>query len=623
MTKDLVTITATQRFMELLSSINHEIAYRLIEEIKYRHRAPISFLDFGDTNDTISFVYGAKVKELMNEYNDEYREMGWKMKRSSMKIGKMIKSMYDCSFPINQPKGVPAPKPPIDIESFVNMFKAEKDKNKNYERFELVSGKDIKFWYNQANYSRFIQEDTTLAKSCLRYEESGKLLEMYVNNPKCVKMLILKDDVNRLRGRALVWNLTEPEGRVYLERIYTINDYDVELYKNYAREQGWLYKSRQTYGYQHPIIDGTNGNEYYWENFTMKVQLDVKPVNYFPYLDTLCVYNTETGILSNDGRLLRIAPHIKLTDAQGSFIDEVDYREMVFSRFYNEQIARESSIFIELDQDWVYEDDVVYVNNSGGKRAYKNSPLVCKSDINGKRKFFLKDDCVYSDYLSTWIYKDSVKEAYSDSSKEHKVLIHKRLIGSFFEVDGDGDLIKKKIDPASKRESQGLGRLLRSGSSSGRSTINYNTDSLYFDYNPRYDDRWSLVNPERDNYEDTEEDVDQNNFNPRRESDNNVDLDNLFSQPPNRGGIAPRRRPNRNEPSRISDDWLQNIQFRPSFNTDELIGHVFNGQVDNNIVFTSNENSVTLRGRPVSTSSETPTTSGTESSDDGPEVDPW
>ena len=282
MNRDFVQLTATQRLMELLASMNHQIAYMMIEQIKCRHNTPISFLDFGDTNDTVSFVHSAKVWELMDEHGDRYKEQGWKTKRSLIKVGKMIKLLYGETFPLNPPKGSVIPKPPIDIETFVNMFKAERDKNKNYERFELVKGKDIRFWYNQANYSRFIQEDTTLAKSCSRYEEAGKYLELYVANPNLVNMLILKDDVNRLRARAIVWNLTEPEGRIYMDRIYSINDYDVELYKNYAREQGWFYKSRQTYGYSHNIIDGKNGEELNWEKFIMRAQTNVKPHRYFP-----------------------------------------------------------------------------------------------------------------------------------------------------------------------------------------------------------------------------------------------------------------------------------------------------------------------------------------------------
>lgn len=446
MNKEFVNLTANQRLMELLASINHQIAYKLVECVKFRWNSPISFLDFGDTNDTVSFVNSSKVWELMDKYGDDYKVRAWTSNRSCIKIGKAIKMIYGDAFPINHPKGMPEVKPKIDIESFVNMFKAERDKNKNYERFELVKGRDIKYWYNQKNYSRFIQEDTTLAKSCLRYEESGKFLEMYVNNPDLVNMLILKDDVDRLRGRALIWYLTYPEGRIYMERIYTINDCDVELYKKYAREQGWLYKSRQTYGYHHTIVDGKTNEEHSWENFPMRVHLNRKPVSYYPYLDTLCVYNPETAIISNEGNLLRRPPYLKLSDHQGSFIDEADHREMVFSRHYNDEIAREEAEYVNLDDDWVFAQDVVYVHNSGGKKSHRNSPLISQSNIIGNRKYFLKDDCVWSEYLKTFIYKESVREGFIDDRKIKKVIIHRRMVGKYFEADSDGVLIKKKID---------------------------------------------------------------------------------------------------------------------------------------------------------------------------------
>lgn len=447
MNKEFVSLTANQTLVEFLAGINHEIAYKLIECIKYKWKSPISFLDFGDTNDTISFVNCNKVWELMDKYGNDYKNHAWYSNRSCIKIGKAVKMIYGDAFPINHPKGIPEAKPKIDIESFVNMFKAERDKNKNYERFELVKGRDIKYWYCEKNYSRFIQEDTTLAKSCLRYEESGKFLEMYVNNPELVNMLILKDDVDRLRGRALVWYLTYPEGRIYMERIYTINDSDVELYKKYAREQGWLYKSRQTFGYNHTIVDGKDNKEYHWEDFPMRVQLNKKPIKYYPYLDTLSVYNPETGIISNEGNLLKRPPYIRLTDSQGNFTDEADHREMVFSRHYNGEIPREESEYVNLDDDWVYSQDVVYVHNSNGKHSHRNSPLICQSNIIGHKKYFLKDDCVWSEYLKTFIYKESAREGFIDNEKTQKIIIHRRMIGKYFDSDSDGILIKKNIDP--------------------------------------------------------------------------------------------------------------------------------------------------------------------------------
>ena len=53
MNKEFVNFNATPRLLELLSTINHEISFRLIECIKYRNLGPISYLDFGNTNDTL------------------------------------------------------------------------------------------------------------------------------------------------------------------------------------------------------------------------------------------------------------------------------------------------------------------------------------------------------------------------------------------------------------------------------------------------------------------------------------------------------------------------------------------------------------------------------------------
>ena len=190
-----VALFASQDLVQMLSSMKHEVAFILSENIKYRSGMPITYLDFGSTNDTISFIYSNKLIELQNEYPEYYKDYVWNTKRSEMKVGKIIKKLYGNSFPINQQKGIIRKGINNDIESFVNMFKSLRDKDNSKNNFELVKGKDIKFWYNQENYSRFIKEDTTLAKSCLRYAESGKFLEMYVNNPDIVNMLILKDDL--------------------------------------------------------------------------------------------------------------------------------------------------------------------------------------------------------------------------------------------------------------------------------------------------------------------------------------------------------------------------------------------------------------------------------------------
>lgn len=447
MKRDCITIYGSQRLIELLSKINHRISNTIIEQFRYYNSYPISYLDIGESNDTISFIYSNKVKELQREYDYKYSQKAWKEKRSEMKVGKVIKLLFGDSFPVNNPKGSPIPCPPIDIETFVNMFKAEREKNENYDRFEIVSGKDIAFWYNFKNYTRFTHGDTPLGKSCLRYDESTKFLDLYVKNPDKISMLILKDDQNKLRARSILWKLDNPESRIYMDRIYSVNDFDVEIFKDYARKNGWLHKERQTYGWNNVIVDTRNDSLYTPSNFIMDVYLNNKKFRYYPYLDTLSVYNTETGRLCNDGRLLKTSPHIHLIDPQGSYIDEVDHRPRVYSRYYDDDILRDESVYCQIDDDWVYESDSVYVHNTDGLRAIKGSNKIVKSEIIGKRKYFLSDRCVYSDYLNTYIFEDSVREAFIDDKKTQRVIIHFKMIGRGFKLDDNGDIIVDNSPP--------------------------------------------------------------------------------------------------------------------------------------------------------------------------------
>lgn len=454
MARETTTIVGSQRLIEMLCKINHTIAYDLIEQLRYRGSSTISYLDFGESSDSISFIYSNKIYELQREFDYKWTEKVWKEKRAEMKIGKVIKQIFGDRYPVNNPKGQPMPKPPIDIESFVNLYKAEREKNENSERFHIVSGQDIVFWYNYKNYTRFVREDTPLGKSCLRYEESGKFLEMYVKNPEKVSMLILKDDQDKLRGRAIVWNLDVPENRIYMDRIYTVNDFDVELFKDFARKNGWLYKERQTFGWDNIIVDSRNNNLYTPSNLKLEVVLNDKKIKYYPYLDTLSVYNKKKGILNNQGQLLRNEGYLHLIDYQGSYVDEVDHREYVYSNFYGEEIVREDAVYCQIDDDWVYNHDSVYVHNTDGLYAIRTSDKIVHSKFLNKSKYFLKEDAVYSEFMQTWIYKDSVREAYINKEKTEKGIIHFRLIGKTFHKDDNGDIVigEPKIDESKKKQ---------------------------------------------------------------------------------------------------------------------------------------------------------------------------
>jgi hypothetical protein len=85
---------------------------------------------------------------------------------------------------------------------------------------------------------------------------------------------------------------------------------------------------------------------------------------------------------------------------------------------------------------------MVYVYNTNGKKAFRNSQLVVRSDFFGKRKHFLKSDCVFSKYLNTYIFNDSARDAFLESSKINAVVIHIKMINTFFSRNQSGDYIK-------------------------------------------------------------------------------------------------------------------------------------------------------------------------------------
>ena len=225
----LLRLFASQRFIEVLNKMEHQISRRLLHDIKYNNEYTISYLDFGNTNDTVSYILGNKFQELIESSYDDWKERVWSEKRTNLKIGKLIKMMYGDEYPINHPKNADTLSVPNDIESFVNIYKSENDKQSTDILFELVNGNDIKYWYNADNYSRYSNEDTTLGRSCMRHSKCRNFLTMYSKNKSIFNLLILKDIDGKLRGRALVWNLKTPENRVFMDRVYGVNDSDVEL----------------------------------------------------------------------------------------------------------------------------------------------------------------------------------------------------------------------------------------------------------------------------------------------------------------------------------------------------------------------------------------------------------
>ena len=440
MRREKISMIASQRLIELLSRMNHQISYELSEMIRWKTNTVISYLDFGDEEDSVTFIYSNKLIELMDENLDTCNSRAWVEKRSEMRIGKIIKLIFKDRYPINMPKGDNYTGTPYDIETFVNIFKKERNKKVNYKNFSEVKGSTLVKWYNYKQHTRFANEETSLGKSCMRHDKASNFLKMYALNEDKVNMLILKDDEGKIKARALIWYLDNMD-RILMDRIYSVNDFDIELFKDYAKERGWLHKYRQTYGWSQPIVDTRNNNVLSWEKIYMEVRLKNYNFKKYPYLDTLSVFNPTTGVLCNNGDLLRKKPYLHLMDYQGNYLVEYEDRDMIFSQLYNREILRSEAIYCSIDNDYVRDGDQIYVHNTGGEFATRGSNRIVETQVINKKIYFLRDYCIFSEYMNSWIFKESSKIAYLDKNKKEKVLIHRRLIGKFFE-EKNGNLFK-------------------------------------------------------------------------------------------------------------------------------------------------------------------------------------
>lgn len=187
-----------------------------------------------------------------------------------------------------------------ELEDFVNKWKsAIKMHNSAFDRFEVVSGSDIKRWYNEGCY---VKGGGSLNKSCMRYSKCGDFLDIYSRNPQSCRLLIFKDESDKLLGRALVWKVKDLETKedcgYFMDRIYTVNGSDEKLFIRYAVENGWMFKMHQDSHAETAIMKNKNDRS---EHSKIYVE-EVGEYKKYPYCDTMKYLSLEKDILHNSYR---------------------------------------------------------------------------------------------------------------------------------------------------------------------------------------------------------------------------------------------------------------------------------------------------------------------------------
>ena len=215
----------------------------------------------------------------------------WTSNRNKIKIGRFIRSIL-------QSNGIKFTDK--EIEEFVNSYKSEIELlNNAFMKFDIVEGDIISKFYD---YNTYQSQSGTLGNSCMK-NKPDSYFEIYTKNPDSVKLVILYDDNGKIEnkiyksskivGRALLWKTDN--GDEVLDRIYTIHDKDVELFKRFSDSKNWWHKKTQNSQCEDFIAE--RKEEVKSEKFL--ISLENSDFTYYPYVDTFTYLNIDDSIVSN------------------------------------------------------------------------------------------------------------------------------------------------------------------------------------------------------------------------------------------------------------------------------------------------------------------------------------
>lgn len=239
------------------------------------------------TIDTLSYLPTKKYSAIQNDQSKD--PFGDGVGRQTIKVGRFIKKfLAETAF---QEFGIKD----SDVEKFVNLYKSYF--NYDPEKLKIVEGKDVKKYYLEDNYFEPSgHKYGTLWNSCMRQKERNKFMNLYVLND--VKMLVLFSDDNKVRARALLWEgvkeFDSDETYKFMDRIYTVYEHDVDVFKKWAKENGYITKWEQNAKSELYVdIDGEPVRKHLY------IMLEKHIISWYPYLDTFKYYNCIKGRFSN------------------------------------------------------------------------------------------------------------------------------------------------------------------------------------------------------------------------------------------------------------------------------------------------------------------------------------
>lgn len=359
----MAKIIISEELKEVLLKINNPISNLIlngdIDNDIINNEKQINYLDISKSNiEHISYLNKDR-KEKIDQVGGNY----WEPKlRFYSKPGSVINKMLIKS-------------DPQEIEKFSNDYISIV--NPPIFTMKIVKGDDIPHYYN---YNSYKEQKGTLGNSCMK-DKNSNFFELYSKNPDNINMLIMVDQNNKIYGRSILWI---GEDFKLMDRIYTIYDKYYFYFYEWAKNNGYYYKTYNNY--MNPLNIMIDGND-----SIKKLEIKLKYFNFsqYPYLDTFKWLDTEKGIIYNyipnekklSGELITLNDYtggyfhgyyLSICDFSNvvcSYRDivhldycdmDVYYKNVVFSKINNIHILIDHSI--KKDGDYIFNIEYDHLN---------------------------------------------------------------------------------------------------------------------------------------------------------------------------------------------------------------------------------------------------------------------
>ena len=216
----------------------------------------------------------------------------WHKGRTSMKIGRFLRKF------LNEYSIKNYELDDTQIEKFVNTFKSYFSRDTS--KLKIVEGEEILKYYQEDSYHTNGCKYGSLWNSCMRQADRNKFMKLYADNVGKVKMLVFFDDNEKIRARALLWEgvreHNDKDARYkFMDRIYSFYDHDVDFFKDWAKDNGYITKWEQSARSEKDFDLGDRVHS----RLSLYVKLDNTEQEYFPYLDTFKFYKVDKNRFSN------------------------------------------------------------------------------------------------------------------------------------------------------------------------------------------------------------------------------------------------------------------------------------------------------------------------------------